>query len=29
MRGLNIIEGLDEPLPTIGLPFEYSWTPGE
>jgi outer membrane receptor for ferrienterochelin and colicin len=28
-RGVNIIEGLDEPLPTIGLRFEYSWTPGE
>lgn len=28
-RGLNIIEGLDEPLPTIGLRFEYSWTPVE
>jgi len=26
-RGVNIIEGLDEPLPTIGLRFEYSWTP--
>jgi outer membrane receptor for ferrienterochelin and colicin len=28
-RGVNIIEGLDEALPTIGLRFEYSWTPGE
>jgi hypothetical protein len=28
-RGVNIIEGLDEPLPTIGLRFEYSWTPGQ
>jgi outer membrane receptor protein involved in Fe transport len=28
-RGLNIIEGLDEMLPTIGLRFEYSWTPGK
>lgn len=28
-RGVNIIEGLDEPLPTIGLRFEYSWTAGE
>ncbi|MCC2658718.1 MAG: TonB-dependent receptor [Panacagrimonas sp.] len=27
-RGVNVIEGLDEPLPTIGLRFEYSWTPG-
>ncbi len=27
-RGVNIIEGLDEALPTIGLRFEYSWTPG-
>ena len=26
-RGVNIIEGLDEALPTIGLRFEYSWTP--
>ena len=25
-RGINIIEGLDEPLPTLGLKFEYSWT---
>lgn len=25
-RGVNIVEGLDEPLPTIGLRFEYSWT---
>jgi outer membrane receptor for ferrienterochelin and colicin len=25
-RGVNIIEGLDEMLPTIGLRFEYSWT---
>jgi len=25
-RGVNIIEGLDEPLPTLGLRFEYSWT---
>jgi hypothetical protein len=25
-RGLNVIEGLDEMLPTIGLRFEYSWT---
>lgn len=24
-RGVNIVEGLDEPLPTIGLRFEYSW----
>jgi hypothetical protein len=28
-RGVNIIEELDEALPTIGLGFEYSWTPGE
>lgn len=28
-RGVNIIDGLDEALPTIGLRFEYSWTPGE
>ena len=28
-RGVNIIEGLDEVLPTIGLRFEYSWTRGE
>ena len=28
-RGVNVIEGLDEALPTIGLRFEYSWTPGE
>jgi hypothetical protein len=28
-RGVNTIEGLDEPLPTIGLRFEYSWTPGK
>jgi hypothetical protein len=28
-RGVNIVEGLDEPLPTIGLRFEYSWTPGK
>ncbi|GFE82093.1 membrane protein [Steroidobacter agaridevorans] len=28
-RGANIIEGLDEMLPTIGLRFEYSWTPGQ
>lgn len=27
-RGVNIIEGLDEALPTIGLRFEYSWTLG-
>jgi hypothetical protein len=27
-RGVNVIEGLDEALPTIGLRFEYSWTPG-
>jgi len=27
-RGVNIIEGLDEALPTIGLRFEYSWTAG-
>ncbi len=27
-RGVNIIEGLDEPIPTIGIRFEYSWTPG-
>jgi hypothetical protein len=26
-RGVNIVEGLDEPLPTIGLRFEYSWAP--
>jgi len=25
-RGVNIIEGLDEAIPTIGLRFEYSWT---
>ena len=28
-RGVNIIEGLDELLPTFGLRFEYSWTPGK
>jgi hypothetical protein len=28
-RGVNIVEGLDEPLPTIGVRFEYSWTPGK
>jgi hypothetical protein len=28
-RGVNIIEGLDEALPTIGLRFEYSWRAGE
>jgi len=28
-RGVNIIEGLDEPVPTIGVRFEYSWTSGE
>jgi outer membrane receptor for ferrienterochelin and colicin len=28
-RGVNIIEGLDEPIPTIGIRFEYSWTPGK
>lgn len=28
-RGVNIIEGLDEPLPTIGIRFEYSWKPGK
>lgn len=27
-RGVNIVEGLDEPLPTIGVRFEYSWAPG-
>ncbi len=27
-RGVNIIEGLDEPLPTLGLRFEYSWAQG-
>ncbi len=27
-RGVNIIEGLDEPVPTIGFRFEYSWTSG-
>jgi outer membrane receptor protein involved in Fe transport len=26
-RGVNIIEGLDELIPTIGIRFEYSWTP--
>lgn len=26
-RGVNIVEGLDEPLPTLGVRFEYSWTP--
>jgi hypothetical protein len=25
-RGVNIMEGLDSPLPIIGLQFEYSWT---
>jgi hypothetical protein len=25
-RGVNILEGMDEPLPIIGLKFEYSWT---
>ncbi|HWL63572.1 MAG TPA: TonB-dependent receptor [Steroidobacteraceae bacterium] len=28
-RGVNIIEGLDEPLPTLGIRFEYSWAPGK
>jgi outer membrane receptor for ferrienterochelin and colicin len=28
-RGVNIVEGLDEPLPTIGVRFEYSWLPGK
>jgi outer membrane receptor for ferrienterochelin and colicin len=28
-RGINIVEGLDEMLPTIGLRFEYSWTQGK
>lgn len=28
-RGLNIIEGLDELLPTLGLRFEYSFTGGK
>jgi hypothetical protein len=28
-RGVNVIEGLDEALPTIGLRFEYSWTRGK
>jgi len=28
-RGVNIIDGLDEMLPTIGLRFEYSWTQGK
>jgi outer membrane receptor for ferrienterochelin and colicin len=28
-RGVNIIEGLDEMLPTFGLRFEYSWKPGK
>jgi len=27
-RGVNVIEGLDEPIPTIGIRFEYSWMPG-
>ncbi len=27
-RGVNIVEGLDEPLPTLGLRFEYSWAQG-
>jgi hypothetical protein len=26
-RGVNVVEGLDEPLPTIGVRFEYSWMP--
>jgi hypothetical protein len=25
-RGINILEGLDESLPIIGVKFEYSWT---
>jgi hypothetical protein len=25
-RGVNILDGLDEPLPFLGLKFEYSWT---
>ena len=25
-RGVNIMEGLDESLPIIGVKFEYSWT---
>ena len=28
-RGVNIVEGLDELLPTLGLRFEYSWTAGK
>lgn len=28
-RGVNIVEGLDEPLPTLGLRFEYSWAQGQ
>ncbi len=28
-RGVNIVEGLDEPLPTLGIRFEYSWAPGK
>jgi len=28
-RGVNLIEGLDEALPTIGIRFEYSWTAGK
>jgi hypothetical protein len=25
-RGVNIMQGLDESLPIIGVKFEYSWT---
>jgi hypothetical protein len=25
-RGVNILDGLDDPLPFLGLKFEYSWT---
>lgn len=25
-RGVNVLEGLDEPLPFLGVKFEYSWT---
>jgi outer membrane receptor protein involved in Fe transport len=28
-RGVNIIDGLDEMLPTLGIRFEYTWTAGE
>jgi hypothetical protein len=27
-RGVNTLQGLNEPLPSIGIRFEYSWAPG-